>query len=385
MEITELRTDIFTKKVAESAETYNISSSFIEDCETNSSTSSWRRFRIEGSSLSPLADPVHDLSSKLRSFKPTREDAKLALNELNQLVPPHLSPPDLLLLPFKQSEAILWGILYRTYINLYLGNFEDAFADHILRYSLLDELGETSRGKGALSFHHLALGEKEKGLGELRELAGNTGEPLSYLLLKSLGHPLPPFSPSESPFSYETDTPFQKIDQLFREQRFEEAIGECDAFLTDRSPFSFPYLVPISNPSAIDPNLPIENWEHLVNESYFPILSMRGLCKAMLNDFAGAVEDYDQLFSFLPPEPSYYQWGDSIVKMTIRYPHLEERILERGFLHHLHGNSKQACADFDSLIPTFEPDEEEDLGSYGFAHFGNEIALLAAASKMILM
>jgi len=223
------------------------------------------------------------------------------LDELNRDIP-HEIPSNL-----GETEALYLttSLMQRREIYIYLGHFQEAAADleKIIPLYPKDEDSEGTIDSGFQidAFHYFAIGEEEKGYAALNDLAKG-GSALAILFLKIKGKPILnieciPYISNYSP------CPSIAVEDLFCQGCYEEAIKKIDTYL------------------AMDSDL----------FGRGNLLALRGVFKAMANDYEGAISDLDQTIDLSSP---YYS---------------NQELAVRGLIHCLNNDPEKAKVDFESI------------------------------------
>ncbi len=248
---------------------------------------------------------------------PTRENMERYLDDLNERIsnapPSDLSeierwwgtlPSDFSLGEFN-AACLAMTLAERRKVYIYLGRFQEAAADAEKINALGLKTEDSEEGTIYLdfeidAFHHFAMGEEEKGYAALNDLA-KEGSALAILLLKAKGRPIPDIE-YISYISNHASHPAIPVKDLFCQGNYEEAIKKIDTCLK--------------------------------KDCYGRdnLIALRGIFKAMANDYEGAISDLDQT-------------------INLSYPYASnQNLAARGLIHYLNNDLEKAKIDF-GLIP----------------------------------
>jgi len=248
-------------------------------------------------------------SNELWRLEPTQENMERYLDELNREIPDEI-PSN-----FSETEA-LWltnKLIARRMVYIYLGRFQEAAADveKIISVCPREEDSEGTISDFEIdAFHYFAIGAEEKGYAALNDLA-KEGSALAILFLKIKGKPIPNIE-YISYISYYSPRPSIVEDDLFCQGRYEEAIKKIDTYLEKDSDFY----------------------------GRGNLLALRGVFKAMANDYEGAIFDLDQTIDLSSSSYPFYSQPELAV---------------RGLIHCLNNDPEKAKADFGSIPYTRVP------------------------------
>lgn len=239
---------------------------------------------------------------ELLFLEPTRENMERYLDELNRDIPNEI-PSNL---SEMEALALAMRLAMRRTIYIYFGHFQEAAADFekILLLDPKDEGDEHPIDSPFQNnaFHYFAIGEEEKGYAALNDLA-KEGSALAILFLKIKGKPIPNIE-YISYLSNHSPHPSIATEDLFCQGCYEEAIKKIDTYL------------------EMDPDL-------FGREN---LLALRGVFKAMVNDYEGAISDLNQTIDLSFP---YYS---------------NEELAVIGLIHCLNNDPEKAKVAF-GLIP----------------------------------
>ncbi len=251
-------------------------------------------------------------------LEPTQENMERYLEALNREIPDEISSN----LSKIEALGLSYHLMIRRTIYIYLGRFQEAAADFEKMISVCprdeDSEGTIPVFDESEPFYYFTIGSEEKGYAALTDLA-KEGSALAILFLKIKGKPIPNIE-SISYISGYNPSPSIAEEDLFCQGRYEEAIKKIDAYLEK------------------DPNLYGRN----------NLLALRGVFKAMANDYEGAISDLDQTIDPASPYPYYSQ----------------RELAIRGLIHCLNNDPEKAKADF-GLIPYTRVPKESIAGFLG--------------------